>query len=169
MAETKITYATDAALAVTAWSTGLTTGLTATSAIFDNTSTKYVDVLIGGVVEIATTTVAAGESLDIYISGQYSETATDMGGAIDALYGAAGQEVVSTSFVRENLIIAVSIQPEAATPDTAQGYHWGPLSVAGLFGGTMPKRFMLALHNNTGASLAAGSDVNTTGITYTTA
>jgi len=169
VAETKITYDTDASLAVTAWTTSLTTLLTATSAIFDNTTSLYMDVLVGGDVAASATTLAAGESFDIYISGQYSETATDMTGALDALYGAAGQEVVDVSFVRANLILLVSIQLEVAAPDTTQDYHWGPIGIAQFFGGVMPKRFMLALHNNTGSALGSGSTVNTTGITYTSA
>lgn len=170
MAVTQITYATDAALAVTAWTTTLLTGEAATSAIFNNTSTLFMDVLVGGVIEADTVTgvMAAGETYDIYIAGQYSETATDMGGGIDALFGAAGEEVEDTSWVKANLDILKTINLEITAPDTQQGYHWGPIGVAQFFGGVMPKRFMLLLVNNTGASLGSGSDVNTTGITYTT-
>lgn len=168
MAETKITYDTDAALAVAAWTTTLATQEWATSAIFDNTSSLYMDVLCGGILEISATTPVAGDSMDVYICGQYSETATDMTGGIDALLGAAGEEVEDVAFVKANLILMRSVQVEETTPATAQGYHWGPIGVAQFFGGVMPKRFMLLLHNNTAAALATGSDVNTTGITYTT-
>lgn len=161
------TYDTDASLAVTAWTTTLLAGETATSAIFDNTTTKYVDVLIGGILELDATTPVVGDTMDIYITGQYSETATDMGGGIDALFGAAGEEVVDVSFVRANLTLLAVVSVEATTPAVAQGYHWGPISVASAFGGVMPKRFMLALHNNTAGAMAAGCDVNTTGIQYT--
>ena len=164
---TTITYATDGSIAVTAWGTSLISGDWATSAIYDNTSTNYVDVLLGGVLELGTTTIVAGDTLDVYLCGQYSETATDMDGAIDALLGAAGEEVEDVSFVKTNLKLLATVNVEATTPDTAQGYHWGPVSVAALFGGIMPKRFMLLLHNNTGGPLAAGSNVNATGITYT--
>ncbi|KKL52593.1 hypothetical protein LCGC14_2283920, partial [marine sediment metagenome] len=51
----------------------------------DTASTNYVDVLLGGVLELDATTPVAGDTMDIYICGQYSETATDMTGAIDAL------------------------------------------------------------------------------------
>ena len=167
MAILTTTYAADAALAVTAWTTTLAAGETATSAIFANGSTNYVDVLIGGALALDATTPVAGDTMDIYISGQYSDTATDMGGAIDALYGAGGEEVVDTSFVRANLTLLAVVSVEATTPATAQTYHWGPVSVAAAFGGVMPKNFMLALHNNTAGAIAAGCDVNTIGITYT--
>ncbi len=173
MAVTKITYGADVALAVTAWGTGLTTGLAATSAIFDNSTDLFMDVLVGGEIDSATVTgtVAAGESYDIYIAGQYSDTVTDMGGGIDALFGAAGQEVEDTSWVKANMILFASINPEATNPDTdlPQTYHWNPRSVAQYFGGLMPKAFLLLLHNNTGASMGATNTVNTVGVTYTTA
>lgn len=170
MAETKITYGSDVALAVTAWTTTLLTQEWATSAIFDNSSSLFADVLLGGIVEGDTVTgvITAGESFDIYIVGQYSGTATDMGGGIDALLGAANEEVKDVAFVKANLKLLVSVQVEATTPDVDQGYHWGPTSVEQVFG-RMPQFFMLLLHNNTGASLGAGSDVNTVGITYTSA
>ena len=135
MAETKITYDTDGSIAVTAWSTGLTTQLSATSAIFDNTSTLYMDVLVGGIIELDATTPILGDSLDIYIAGQYSETALDMGGAIDALFAAAGQEVEDVSWVKANMILMKSVQVEATTPAIAQGYHFNPMGVAQFFGG----------------------------------
>ena len=161
------TYATDVALAVTEWDATLAAGQYATSAIFDNTSTGYVDVLVGGVLELDATTPAAGDTMNIYIVGQYSETATDMTGGIDALFDAATEEAVDTAFVKANLTLFDVVSVEATTPATAQGYHWGPRSVAAAFGGLMPKRFMLVLHNNTAGTMAAGTDCNTTGITYT--
>jgi len=169
MAETKITYGSDVALAVTEWDATLAAGQFATSAIFDNTTDLFVDVLCGGVLELDATTPVAGDTMDIYISGQYSGTATDMTGAIDALFGAATEEVEDTAFVKANLILFKSVSVEATTPATAQGYHWGPIGVAQFFGGVMPQRFMFTLHNNTAGTMAAGPDVNTVGITYTTA
>ncbi len=165
------TYATDVALAVTAWTTTLLTKESATSAIFDNESTNYMDVLIGGVIEADTVVgiIVAGDTYDIYIHGQYrSSTATDMGGGIDALLGAAAENVIDTDWVLSNSILVKSIQVELLTPDTPQGYHWGPIGVAQFFGNVMPRKFMLNLHVNTNdAALGSGSLVNTTGITFT--
>jgi len=167
MAEVKIKYDTDAALAVTEWDTTLATTQFATSAIFDNRTTLYVDVSIGGIVQLDDTTPVAGDTMDIYIVGQYSATATDMTGGIDALFDAATEEAVDVAFVKANMPLLVSVAVEAGTPATAQGYHWGPLSVAAAFGGMMPEQFMLVLHNNTAGTMAASPDVNTIGITYT--
>ena len=168
MAETKLTLGGDVALAVSAWSTSLAGGDFATSAIFDNTTSLFMDVLLGGIIELDATTPLVGETLDEYILGQYSDTVTDMTGGIDALFTAAGELVAETAFVLANIPLLVSVAVEATVPATAQGYHWGPIGVAQFFGGIVPKKFMLMLHNNTGGTLTTGSDVNTNGITYTT-
>ncbi len=166
MAETKITYGSDVALAVTEWDATLAAGQFATSAIFDNTTSLFMDVLLGGVLELDAVTPVAGDTMDIYIVGQYSGTAADMTGAIDALLNAATEEVEDTAFVKANLILLASISIESAVPATAQGYHWGPIGIAQFFG-QMPQRFMLILHNNTAGTMAANPDVNTVGITFT--
>lgn len=169
MAVTNIKYAVDEAIAVTAWSTGLASNQWATSAIFDNTSNRYVDVLVGGIIELDATTPVAGDTLDVYVVGNYDvDTTTDMTGGIDALFNASTEEVPDTDFVIANLILLKSVAIEATVPATAQGYHWGPIGIAQFFG-TMPQKFMLVLHNNTGGTLATGSDVNAVGITYETA
>ena len=170
MATTNIAYAADEAIAVTAWGTGLAATQYASSAMFDNTTNKYVDVLVGGILELDATTPVAGDTLDIYVSGNYqTATATDMGGGIDALFDAATEEVADTAFNPLNLTFLTSVAVEATTPATAQGYHFGPVSIAAAFGGTMPQKFFLVLHNNTAGTMAAGSNVNAVGITYTSA
>jgi len=170
MAETKIKYGPDVALAVVDWATTLLTGEWASSAIFNNTTTLFMDVEVGGIIEGDTVTgiIAAGESFDIYIAGQTSETATHFGGGIDLLLGAAAEQLEDVDFVKANLTLFKSVRVEPTTPDVDQGYRFGPMGVAQFFGGIMPKFFLLLLHNNTGASLGVGSAVNTRGITFDT-
>jgi len=169
MSVTKITYAADEAIAVTAWGTGLAATQWATSAIFDNTTNLYMDVMLGGILELDATTPVAGDTMDIYLAVNYqTATATDMTGGIDALFDAATEEVVDTAFVQNNLIFLTSVSVEATTPAIAQGYHWSHSSVAEAAGGNMPQKFMLVLHNNTAGTMAAGSNVNAVGVTYTT-
>lgn len=167
MAETKTTYAADAALTVAAWATDLAAGEFATSSILSNSSNLYMDILFGGDILTAATPVA-GDSWDIYVVGQYSDTATDMGGGIGTAFGAAAEVADSTGFVLENLTQLVSINPRSTTPGTALTYHWGPIGVAQFFGGVVPKNLMLLLHNRTAAALSAIATVNYIGITYTT-
>ena len=169
MAETKIAYSGDIALAVTEWDATLAAGDWATSAIFDNTSTLYVDVTAGGVLELDATTPVVGDTMDIYISAQFDkDVVTGMTGGIDALFDAATEETEDVAFVKANLILFKSVSVEATTPANAKGYVWGPVGVAQFFGGIMPQRWFLILHNNTAGTMAAGPVVNTVGITYTT-
>ena len=85
MAVTNITYAADAAITISQWGTNLAAGEWATSAIFDNTSNVYMDVLVGGEIAASTGTgtLAAGETFDIYIGALYDkDTTTTAGGGI---------------------------------------------------------------------------------------
>lgn len=170
MAVTTITYAADAALAVAEWDATLAAGQFATSAIYTNVTTKYVDVLVGGILELDATTPVVGDTMDIYISAQFdTDVATGMTGGIDALFDAATEEVEDVAFVKANLILFTSVAVEATTPANAQGYVWGPIGVAQFFGGAVPQKWFLTLHNNTAGTMAAGPVINTVGITYTTA
>ena len=172
MAITNITYSADTTIAVTQWSTGLAATQYATSAIFDNTSTNYVDLLVGGIIELDATTPVVGDTLDIYIGALYDkDTTTTPGGGIDSLMdpGTPAEEVADTDFVKANLIMFRSIAVEATTPATAQGYQFNPQGCAQFFGGIMPQKIYFLLHNNTAGTLATGSALNSVGITYTTA
>ncbi len=170
MAETKITYSADAAIAVTAWDTGLAPGEFATSAIFDNTSTLYLDLLVGGLIELGATTPVAGDTLDMYIGALYDKDVTSTpGGGIDSLMdpGTPAEEVEDTDFVKANLILFQSVAVEATTPATAQSYAFNPQSCAQFFGGVLPQKIYFMLHNNTAGTLVTGSALNSVGITYT--
>lgn len=165
MATINIAYATAEALTIGAWTTTLAADEWATSSIVDNTSNLYVDALVGGFIELGTTTPAAGDTLEIYVVGNYdTATATDMTGGIDALLGANNEEAPGTGFMAENLRLLEIVACEAN-----EGYHFGPTSVAAAFGGILPPKYMIVLHNNTGTALAAGSTCNIIGITYTSA
>jgi len=162
---TTITYAADAALTVTAWTTTLAATEKATSAIYNNSS-GYVDVLVGGDIPTAATPIA-GNTWDIYVVGEYSDTATDMNGGIGTAFGANAEVAEDTAYVKANSTLLTSVSPRLVTPGTALTYHWGPIGIAQFFGGIMPKNFMLLLHNNTAAAPSALCTVNLIGITYT--
>jgi len=166
MATTNIEYSSDTALAITL--TGpLTTGLYRSSANFDNATLKYVDVLCGGMIGSAGTSWAAGETVDIYVMANYSDTTTDIGGARDAAYALGdGVQTADTDFIKANGQLMKSISLHG-TPTTDMDYHWGPVGVAQFFG-IMPKDFHLLIHNNTSGSIDSGN-INLIGITYVTA
>jgi len=164
MAVITVTYAGASNLTITSWGTGLAADQWGFSAIVDNTTNKYIDALVGGLLEVGTTTPAAGDSLDVYAYGSYDEaTSTALTGAIDALYaGTDTEETEGTDFQKENLKLLTSVSAEANV-----GYHWGPVSVAQAFGGILPPKWGLVLHNNGSATMASGSVAEYNGITYT--
>ncbi len=176
MATIKIAYAADAAIVATNWD-ALASGAWATLPEFDNTTTLYVDVLMGGKIhfDTVTGTILAGDSFDIYVAAMYDkDVATSFTGGIDALFNDGDASLTAdTEFSPIGLKLLKSVKPEATTADIEQSINWGPESIAGLFGGLMPQKCMLVGHNNsTDAVLkAATSDhiVNVVGVTYTSA
>ncbi len=157
---------------MTEWDTTLAAGQFATSAIFDNTSTLYMDLLVGGILELDATTPVAGDTLDVYIGALYDkDTTTTPTGGIDSLMdpGTPAEETEDTDFVKANLILFTSVSVEATTPATAQGYQFGPYACAQFFGGILPQKIFFMLHNNTAGTCATGPALNSVGITYTTA
>ena len=171
---TNITYAADAAIVATNWDSLASDGW-ATLPNFDNTSTLYVDVLVGGKIHFDTVTgiILSTDSFDIYVAARYDkDVTTSYSGGIDALFGANDTSLtLDTEFTNLNMKLLTVVKPEATTADIEQSMNWGPYSIAGLFGGIMPQHFMLVGHNNSNDAVlkAATSDhiVNLVGITYT--
>lgn len=167
MAVTTITYASDSSLAITL--TGpLTAGLIRSSANFNNnSSSNYVDCLVGGMIGSAGTGWAAGETVDIYAMANYSDTTTDIGGARDAAYTQGdGVQTADTDLILANAGPLIAVIGLHATPTTNMDYHWGPVSIAAAFGGTVPKNWHILVHNNTSGSIDSGN-INVIGVTYT--
>lgn len=176
MTTTNIAYAADAAIVATNWDT-LASSDWATLPAFDNTSTLYVDVLVGGKIHFATATgtIVVGDSFDIYVAALYDkDVASSYTGGIDTAFTENDSSItIDVEFNPLNLKFLTIVKPEVTTPDTEQSYNWGPCSIAALFGGLMPQKFILVGHNNsTDAVLAAATSdhvVNVVGITYTNA
>lgn len=175
MAVTKITYAADAAIVATNWESLAADGYASLPAV-DNTTNLFIDVSVGGQIDLDTTTgiIVAGESFDIYVAAQFDyDTASSYNSGIDTGLTANDSTLTAdTDFNPLNLIFLTSVAVEATTPDVSQGYNWFVGSVAQAFGGIMPKRWMLVGHNNTGATTTATVSttiINYNGITYTTA
>ena len=176
MTTTKIAYASDAAIVATNWDS-LASSDWATLPLFDNTSTLYIDVLVGGKIhfDTVTGTILAADSFDIYVAALYDkDVASSYTGGIDTAFTANDSSItVDVEFNPLNLKLLAVVKPEATTADTEQSYNWGPYGIASLFSGLMPQKFILVGHNNSNDAVlaAATSDhvVNVVGITYTNA
>ncbi len=174
MTTTKIAYAADEAIVATNWD-ALASSDWATLPAFDNTVNLYIDVLVGGKVHFDTVTgvILASDSFDIYAAALYDkDVASSYTGGIDTAFTANDTSIaIDVEFTPLNLKLMAIVKPESTTEDTEQSYNWGPVSIAGLFGGIMPQKFILVGHANTNDALlaAATSDhvVNAVGIHYT--
>ena len=114
----------------------------------DNTTNKYVDVLVqnDAIVGHASTAPTVGQEIRIYVWG--SDTAASSTN-IDQIDGTSSAETV-TATALSNLRLGTSLPVITAT--AALSYYGLPFSVAALFGGVMPKYWgLFVAHNHTGA------------------
>lgn len=169
MAVTNITYGTRTAITIDPSSLAASATFVAgvESAEQDNTSDKFVDVLVEGQLTThASTASTIGQYAGVWVWGSNVTLGTT---PIDTLDGTAGAVTLSHAAVLNSLRLAAVC---TATATTAGVVHYVlPFSVAALFGGQMPKYWgLFNAHNFTGA--LAASQANKffkTGITYTTA
>jgi len=127
------------------------------SAEIDNTTNKYIDAIVQGIVYVGTsptinTTIiihAYGSDRSLTGAGAWPS-----GGALDNLNGsdsAASMSNTNAGILYSSLKIAAVINVLQAT--TNAGYPVAPFSVAQLFGGVLPKFWGLYVAHNTGQSL----------------
>lgn len=173
MAILTITPAATSALTVSAWDS-LADGAWASSTQVDNTSTDYVDALVGGVIATDNTNLpTANGTFNIYVAATYSDTDTDVTSALDSTgaIGTAGEALTEGKdgeFIKENLILLTVVSVGDTTLTAAEFIHWGPVSVASAFSGVMPRKWTLIMHNDSGGDVeTTGTTCDFTGIQYT--
>lgn len=150
-------YAATASVTLTA--TSLTNGSYRQSAVVDNSSTKYVDVLIGGSIQAGTSPTSGG-TLDFFCYGERDDAGQYTAGCSgsDAAYTADGEE--------DELFHLYSVTVDTTSD---QDYEWGPVSVAQAFGGVMPRKWGVVLRNSSGVTTNAtgtNNEVRYTGLKY---
>lgn len=148
MASLKTAYAASADATITlaslATSADFLTGRQCTA--IDNTTNLYLDYLLSGKVTVGTTPTANTE-IRIYVVALLDDsTWPDTFGATDA-----GVTVTSVGVSRAMLKLAATMTVDATTSNRA--YYFGPVSVAQLFGGVMPKKFAVYVAHNTAVNL----------------
>lgn len=161
MAESKIKYATASALTWTPES--LANGSYDASAVVDNTSNLYADVLVGGKITTGASP-SSGGVLTIYAYGSWDGT--------NYTAGVSGSDGGTPNAGEESLIQLYRVATIVVDATSNHTYEWGPVSLAQVFGGVMPPKWGLAVYNGSGVALnATGGNHETkyTGVTYTTA
>jgi hypothetical protein len=125
----------------------------------DNTTNKYVDVLVSGSVSVGTTPTA-NTSILVYVYGAETSLATT---AIDVLDGTDSAETLTNTGILNALRLGAAINVPAATTDVQ--YFVLPFSVAALFGGVVPKFWGLFVAHNTAVNLRSNA-INTNSFEY---
>lgn len=151
MASVKLAYVTPVALTITLASLASDTNLLAgkQSSEIDNSTNLYLDYLLSGQVTVGTTPTTAREIL-IYVAGLmgnagYGDTITNAGDA---------SKTMTSVGIRDGYLkLAARMLVDSATSNRA--YTFGPISLAALFGGVAPRKFVVFVVHNTGVALNA--------------
>ncbi len=168
MAELRITYASRATITITLASlatnsAGIYTAGREGTAI-DNSSTLYDDVLVTGQVTTGTSPTL-GRSIFIHVYASLDDSPT----YADVLDGVDSAETFTSSNVQNTACRYAQGVRVDATSDRA---YFFTFSVAGLFGGIMPRQWGIFVAHDTAANLnstAGNHYFKYQGITYSTA
>ncbi len=128
------------------------------SSQIDNTTNKYMDVMVSGQISVGTTPTAG--QIMVYVWGADTSLATT---ALDVLDGTDSAETLTNTGILANLRVGAVLPVLATTSDIA--YLVLPFSVAALFNGLMPKFWGLFVAHNTVAALR-NTAVNTNSLEY---
>jgi len=112
-----------------------------------NTTDLYTDYLLSGFITTGTTPTTARE-IRVYVVGLMEDATYP-----DVFDGTDSAETVSGVGTRDSICSYARIIPTIATSNLA--YYFGPVSVASVFGGVMPKKFVVFVTHNTGVNLNA--------------
>lgn len=130
----------------------------------DNTSNKYVDCIVQGVIMVGTSPTAS-RNIWVYVWGSDTSAATTN---LDVIDGVDSAETITNAGVRNTLFRLGAVIDVSATTSNV-GYYFAPFSVAQLFGGVMPKFWGVFVVNGSGVALnATGANhvLNYTGVKY---
>ena len=119
------------------------------SAEVDNSTNKYVEVLVGGQVQAGA--LSADGTLEVYAYGTWDGASYTGGvGSTDQAitWGTTGATSVY-GYLQLPLLRVASI----ASTDDNEIIHWGPTTVSPCFGGVMPTKWGLVFRNNTNTAL----------------
>lgn len=144
----KIAYAASAALTLAPGSLASSSTFVAgrESDAVDNTTNKYLDYLLAG--KITTGTSPTAGEIRVYVGGITDDTVYT-----DVLDGTGSAETFTSAGI---LDASTRLAARMPTDSTSNRTYWfGPLSVAALFGGVIPAKWVVYVTHNTVAALHA--------------
>lgn len=147
MANIKLEYAASSALTITLASLATSATLVAgqESTEVDNTTNKYLDYLLAGKITTGTSPTDAREIL-VYVVGLMEDSTYP-----DVFDGTNSAETWTNLFIRNAAGKLAAVIQTNSTSDVT--YFFGPVSVAALFGGVVPKKFVVWVTHSTGVNL----------------
>lgn len=164
MATTEIKYGNAADLAITS-ADAAGVGVWFSSAIFDNSQTLNIDVIVGGSLQVGAVTAAG--TIDIYVAGSWDGTEFTSG--VDAGDGTITWGTTGSTHVNGEFGLTLLDSISVAATDDNNDITFGGYSIAQAFGGTMPQKFCIVVENNTDIALHAtgtNNHLDTVGVKY---
>jgi hypothetical protein len=147
MADLKLAYGTASDLTITlasmATDTNLLTGRE--SATIDNSANLFLDYLVSGKITAGTSPTAA-RSIEVWAVGSWDGTNWP-----DVFDGTESAETITSADIKASVCRFVAAMATANTSDRT--YHFGPVSLAAAFGGTLPPKVVLFITHSTGVNL----------------
>jgi hypothetical protein len=147
MADLKLSYPAASDLTITLASLGSDTNLLTgrESATIDNSTNLYLDYLISGKIT-AGTSPTASRSIEVWAVGSWDGTNWP-----DVFDGTDSAETITSADIKASVCRFVAAMATANTTDRT--YHFGPVSLAAAFGGTLPPKIVLFITHSTGVNL----------------
>lgn len=147
MADIKLAYGTASDATITLASLASDTNLLAgrESSEIDNGTTLALDYLVSGKIT-AGTSPTASRSIEVWAVGSWDGTNWP-----DVFDGTDSAETITSADIKFSVCRLLSAMATANTSDRT--YHFGPVSLAAAFGGTVPKKFVVFVTHNTGVNL----------------
>lgn len=153
--DVKLAYAASAALTQTALD-GLTSSATFVlgweSDAIDNSSNLYLDYIVNAVIQVESAGLAAGQ-IRMYFVAELNDTTWP-----DVFDGTQSVETVTDTEIRDAICRLGAVTETDTT--ASRTYYLNCPSVAAVFGGTLPRKFVVFITQSTGAALETTGDPN---------
>lgn len=149
MTDIKLKYGTSVDLTITLASLPSNTNLLAgqESSEVDNSTDQHLDFHLAGKITQGTTPTADKE-IRVYVVGLINDSTWP-----DVFDGTNSAETVTSANIRDAACKLAAVMATDSTSDRAN--YFGPVSVASLFGGVVPKKFSVFVTHNTAVNLNA--------------
>lgn len=115
------------------------------STAVDNSSNLFLDYLVSGKIT-AGTSPTASKSIEVWCVGSWDGTSWP-----DVFDGTDSAETITSADIKPLVCRLVASMPTSNTSDRT--YHFGPVSVASLFGGMCPVKFSFFVTHDTAVNL----------------